>query len=524
MTGLALACAAVLFGTLTLLVVRRSRLRSERRLETVLLEIDGHLQAISAGVARAIERVADSRWEGTQPFLTLDFDELIESLVAEAARRTGADAVVLRVEGPGRRPAAAWLGPDVGGEQLERAFEPPAARRFVAAITDWTYRATEEQQDALYHSALVTPLDSAGVTGVLATYSLAPGAFTPAHAAALTALLDEASPALANARRFAEVEARTLLDPATGIPSPRGYEVELGRAVARAHRSGRPLSIVLVGIEGSDTARSAERRGNGVVELGRLLKRVTRTTDISCRRGEREFAVLLPGTREAGATTLTRRVRDEAVKTLAVGQSNLTVGYVEWRPDETVEALDARADAALGRHVAVLEPLVTRKASDGPASDLRRDALDALAQEVARAHRLDRSLALVVLDVDDLEEISQRHGLEAADSVLDEVARRLDESVGAGSVHRLGPDEFALVLASSTAQDAEALLGAVQASLEPPPDVARLTVCAGVTELANGESASAALERAEHALWQAKQVGHGTVVVAVPGSSTQRPD
>ena len=28
---------------------------------------------------------------------------------------------------------------------------------------------------------------------------------------------------------------------------------------------------------------------------------------------------------------------------------------------------------------------------------------------------------------------------------------------------------------------------------------------------------SAALGRAEHALWQAKQAGHGTVVIAVPG-------
>jgi diguanylate cyclase (GGDEF)-like protein len=525
-TGVALVCAVVLFGTLVLLAVRRSRLRSERRLESVLVEIDGRLEAISASVAHAIERVAGGRPDWPQALLTLDFDALVDSLVAEAAARTGADAVVLRVDGPGGRPVVTSLGAGVGAEQLERGFGPPDAKPFLAATAHWAYRATEEPRDALFHSALVTPMDAAGVSGVLAAYSRAPDAFTREHTAAAAALLEDVAPALANARRFAEVEARTLLDPATGVPSPRGYERELGREVARAHRSGRPLSMVLVGIEGTDRAGPTGRPGNGVTELGRLLKRVTRTTDISCRRGEHEFAILLPGTREAGATTVTRRLHDEVVKKLGAGRSNLTVGYVEWRPDETVESLDARADAALGRHVTVLDAFVARTPppSSGPTSVLRRDVLEALAEEVDRAHRLDRSLALVALDVDGLEAIAERLGRETADSVLDDVAGRLHESIGTGTVHRLGPDEFVLVLPSSTAHDAEALLGAVQGSLKPPTDVERVTLCAGITELADAESASAALDRAEHALRQAKQVGHGTVVVAVPGSSAQRPD
>jgi diguanylate cyclase (GGDEF)-like protein len=520
-TGVALACAVVLLGTLTLFVVRRSRHRSEERLEAVLREIDGRLHAISADVAQALERAAEARHERLPRFLTLDFDELVDSLLAEATARAGADAVVLRVEGPGGRPVVASVGPGAGAEQLEHVFGPPDARPFLTATTDWTYAAAEDPQDSLFRSALVTPLGATGM-GALVAYSRTHGAFTPAHATELEALLDEAAPALANARRFAEVEARTLVDPATGIPSRRGYELELERAVARAHRSGRPLSMVLVELEG-DSDRAA-RSGNGIAELGRLVKRVTRTTDISCRRGEHELAILLPGTREAGATTLTNRLRDAAKRALGVGHSNLTVGYVEWRPEETVAALDARADAVLGRHVALLQPLGRRVAATGLSSDFRRDALEALAQEALEAHRLGHSLALVVLDVDDLAGIGERLGLEIAASVLEEVARRLDESVGAGAVHRLGPDEFALVLSASTTHDAEALLGAVQASLEPPPGVERLTLCAGVTELANGEAAPGALERAEHALSQAKQVGYGTVVVAVPGTSTTRQD
>ena len=142
--------------------------------------------------------------------------------------------------------------------------------------------------------------------------------------------------------------------------------------------------------------------------------------------------------------------------------------------------------------------------------------------QIADAHRLEHSLALVVVDVDGLDEIAERLGREAADSVVAEVATRLDESVPPGSVHRLGPGEFALVLSASSANDAEALLGALHGSLEPPPGVERVTLGAGITELAEGEDAQAVLGRAEHALRQAQQVGHGTVVVAVPGATAPR--
>jgi diguanylate cyclase (GGDEF)-like protein len=524
-TGVVAACAVVAVVVLVLLAARRTRVRSDRRVDSLLREIDGHLKAISASVGEAIDHFAEARSERAPLFLTLDFDALVDTLVAEAAARTGADAVVLRVEGPGKRPVVASLGPRVEGEELERTFGPPDARPFRSATTDWAYRATDVQDDAQpFQSALVTPLEpEAGAAGTLAVYSTAADAFRPEHAAALRGLLDEAAIGLTNARRFAEIESRTLLDPATGVPNPRGYELELGREVARAHRTGRPLSVVLVGMEAATSGRHVQP-GNGVTDVARLLTRVTRKTDISCRRGEREFAILLPETRAAGATTLTSRLREEARRTLGVSRSTLTVGFVEWRPNETFEALAARADAALGRPLAALAaaPLGARPATE-PTDDLRRDVLETVTREIAEARRHGHSLALAVLDIDGLDEIGERLGREAADSALAELAGRLDESVGPGSIHRLGPDEFVLVLPGSTTQDAEALLGTLQGSLEPPSDVERLTFGAGITELGDDDHAPAALERVEQALRQAKQVGHGTVVVAVPGIAAPRP-
>ena len=535
-TAVVAACAVVLACASTLLVLRRSRAASERRLEAVLEKIDGHLDAISSSVVQAVDRVVAAGSEPPEPVPTLDFDVLVDSLVADVAVRTGADAVVLRLEGPGGRPVVATLGAGTETELSERAVAPPDARPFRAATIDWTYSAAGEPDDDLFHSALVAPLVApAGAAGTLIAYAIAPDAFTPAHTAAVHELLARYGTALHNARRFADVEARILLDPATGIASRRGYELELEREVARASRTGRPLSIVLVGVgNGTNTATTGEET-NGIGEFARLLTRITRKSDISCRRGDHEFAILLPETREEGATILTERLREEATRTLGSRQSTFAVGLVEWRPSESLEALEARAEAALTRPRAAparptdqpppapAPPLRPERRAQvpelhvAPADVLRRDALETLAREVRDAHRFGRSLSIVVLDIDGLEAISERLGRESADAALAEIARRLDESVGSGFVARLGPGAFALVLSGSTVDDAEALLGTVHAGPTGDDETSSLTLSAGITELAEGDDAPAALGRAEHALWQAKQAGRGTVVIALPG-------
>ena len=539
-TAVVATCALVVVGMLVL-ALRLTHVRANRQAEAVLRNVDGHLAGISASVAQAIDRLVAARGDRPAALLTLDFDALVDALVAEAAARTDADAVVLRVEGPGGRPVVASLGHEADAEPLEQALVPPDARPFRAATIEWAYASVDEPDERVFRSALITPLGAGTVQGAVAVFSTSPGAFHAEHAVVLRTLVEDAGVALDNARRFAEVEARLHVDPATGVPDRRGYELELEREVARAQRTGHPLSVVLVGVH--DGPGSA-----GLGEMARLLTRVTRGTDISCRRGERELAILLPETREAGATRLTARLRDEASRALRrESQTTFAVGYAEWRPNESVGSLDARAEAALARPLAAVgggrekgpprttaslaEPVARSTASGGrrgsdrdePLSDeLRSDALDALARKMLDARRLDRSLALVALDVEALDDLAEHLGRDVADALLGDIARRLDDSVGDGSLHRLGRAEFALLLADSTLDDAETLLATLQASFEPPDGAERVTLTAGVTELADGEDAEGVLGRAEHALRQARQVGPGTVVVAHTGSRTPR--
>jgi diguanylate cyclase (GGDEF)-like protein len=531
--GVVAACAVLVACGLAVHAVRRSRQDAERRLELVLDRLGSHLDAIAAGVERSVERVVAAQQQRLQP-LTLDFDALIDEVASEAAARTGADAVVLRVEGPGGRPLIATAGSHAGDDLAERTLAPLEARSFRAATIDWTYSPAGEPDDEPFHSAVVAPLGaSAGVPGTLVAYATAPNAFRPEHATILHELLAEVAPAIANARRFADVEAKLLLDPETGVANRRGYEVELGREVARATRTGRPLSVLLVGISnGSETTTTGSPKS--VDHFARLLTRVTRRSDISCRRGDREFAILLPETRESGATVLTKRLREEARREFGTRQPSITVGYVELQHEESVEALEARAEAALSpsgetqragfpaprpvpRPATVAAPAVRAHLVE-TADALRQDVLEAVAREIVDARPFGRSLAFVAINVDGHEELSELDR-ESADADLARVATRLSESVGTGTVLRLSASEFVLVLSGATADDAEALVGSLHGQGEVE-DLAGIRLTAGITELVERDGAQTALGRAEHALWQAKQAGPGTVVLAVPGRRT----
>jgi diguanylate cyclase (GGDEF)-like protein len=143
------------------------------------------------------------------------------------------------------------------------------------------------------------------------------------------------------ALRFPEIERDEL----TGLRNRVGYEADLQREIEVARRTGRPLSLLLLDVRDSDAERNGLLR-----ELATLLQPLTRATDTIFRRGEDELGVLLPETPAEGARRFGSRVREAVLRAefSRSGPPTLAVGLVEWRPDESTEAFDARAEAALG--------------------------------------------------------------------------------------------------------------------------------------------------------------------------------
>jgi diguanylate cyclase (GGDEF)-like protein len=150
----------------------------------------------------------------------------------------------------------------------------------------------------------------------------------------------------------------------------------------------------------------------------------------------------------------------------------------------------------------------------------RRFFHETLAREVARAQRYQRRLSLIVLDLDDFKAINDRVGHLAGDAVLAEAAERMLSVVRtADFACRVGGDEFGVVLPESTIGEAELLAGRIARAINSRPITSAgiVNLSAGVAELRSADRPTDLFERADEALYRAKELGKAQTHVAANG-------
>jgi diguanylate cyclase (GGDEF)-like protein len=155
----------------------------------------------------------------------------------------------------------------------------------------------------------------------------------------------------------------------------------------------------------------------------------------------------------------------------------------------------------------------------------RRYFHESLARECARAKRYGRRLALVVLDLDDFKAINERIGHLAGDGVLAEAADRMRSVVRAADIPcRVGGDEFAVILPEAGIPQADQLYRRIEAAVSARAigQVQRLTLSAGIAELNEHDDAESFFERADEALYRAKEAGKSRVVPSVVSAPEER--
>ena len=196
-----------------------------------------------------------------------------------------------------------------------------------------------------------------------------------------------------------------------------------------------------------------------------------------------------------------------------------------------IEALALRAGPAIenarrfreARHQADLDALT--------GLHNRRYFHETLARETARAQRYNRRLALIVFDLDDFKAINDRIGHLAGDAVLAEVAERVRDVVRHADIAcRVGGDEFAVILPESTLADAEQLYRRIQSAVSSRPisHAGQLLLSAGIAELRPQDDPVAFFQRADDALYRAKEGGKGRVAsestgIGAPPVEARRP-
>jgi diguanylate cyclase (GGDEF)-like protein len=139
----------------------------------------------------------------------------------------------------------------------------------------------------------------------------------------------------------------------------------------------------------------------------------------------------------------------------------------------------------------------------------RRFFHETLAREVDRAQRYQRSLSVVIVDVDGFKEINDRIGHLAGDAVLAEIAERLRQVVRSADIPcRVGGDEFAVILPEIDEEHAQQLVSRIQraVSAQPIARAGRVHVSAGVAELLPNDDPTSLFERGDEALYAAKHV------------------
>ena len=129
----------------------------------------------------------------------------------------------------------------------------------------------------------------------------------------------------------------------------------------------------------------------------------------------------------------------------------------------------------------------------------------------------DSTFSVALLDLDHFSQINNVHGHAGGDHALRHMVGTIQARLGShGQIARLGGDEFVLILPGMAQAQAESQLRRLQELLAQRPFLhgeqrVQVRFSAGVAQWQAGEAADALLQRADHALYAAKQAGRDRV-------------
>jgi diguanylate cyclase (GGDEF)-like protein len=359
-----IAAAGAALATLALVSVGafvRSRRRAKGGQQQVLAlvsEMNTRMESMVHELSEALERAQE---EGRRNrFLgelggSIDLDEVLSRTLEAGGAIPGVDAALVSIKSDGEKPIVATMGLSSDEAQRQVISGPPDGSEARAISLTYQYPAALEGQE-LVHSGLAVPVPGeAGPIGFIAIYSRSPShRFEEEMIRELEELSKRAGPAIENAHRFKEARKLADLDALTGLHNRRYFHETLAREVARAHRYGRQLALIVFDLDDFKAIndRIGHLSGDAVLaETAERVREAVRTADIPCRVGGDEFAVVLPESSTHDADQLYHRLRG-AVSSRPVGQAGrllVSAGIAELQPDDDPTSFFERADEALYR-------------------------------------------------------------------------------------------------------------------------------------------------------------------------------
>lgn len=140
-----------------------------------------------------------------------------------------------------------------------------------------------------------------------------------------------------------------------------------------------------------------------------------------------------------------------------------------------------------------------------------------IGEEIERWNRNPEPLCLAIIDIDHFKSINDKYGHAVGDKTLQIVAKALKKSFRSTDfVSRFGGEEFACLMVNTAPDEVLLPLEKVRKAIESIPFVIKkdrlnITISIGVTELKRSDDSLSLFERADKALYQAKETGRNRI-------------
>lgn len=143
-------------------------------------------------------------------------------------------------------------------------------------------------------------------------------------------------------------KALPLNDNLTGLANSELMNIDIKRSIARARRSGRPLSVLMIDIDYFSEYIDKYGRPAGdrlLIVIGKILLDEIRVEDLASRYSNEVFLVLLPDADRGGACNIAERIRKTIKDCIGI---TVSIGALTYeRSMQNMEDFILRANAAL---------------------------------------------------------------------------------------------------------------------------------------------------------------------------------